>query len=99
MQAGIAVFELKAGKKVEASRIWKESFVPAVRKQSGFKSAFWLTAPEMDKAISIELWEIDLAASAFESSGLFQQLLEKFRSVLAQPPTREEYAAVQALPQ
>ena len=97
MYAGIAVYDLKPGKKAEASRIWKEVFVPAASKQTGFKGAIWLMAPDKDKAIGIELWEMDLAASAFEASGLFQKLLDQFRSVLADTPTREEYSAVQLL--
>ena len=95
MYAGVVVYDLKPGKKADASRIWKEIFVPAVKRQSSFKGALWLTAPDADKAIGIELWDIDLAASAFETSGLFQQLLEKFKPVLAKTPERQEYSALQ----
>jgi hypothetical protein len=97
MYAGIAVYDLKPGKKTEASRIWNEAFVPVASKQAGFKGALWLTAPDNDKAIGIELWEMDLAASAFETNGLFQRLLEKFQPVLARTPIREEYSALQLL--
>jgi hypothetical protein len=97
MYAGVVVYDLKPGKKAEAGRIWKEGFVPVASKQAGFKGALWLTAPEADKAIGIELWEMDLAASAFETSGLFQQLLDKFKSVLAKTPEREEYSALHVL--
>jgi hypothetical protein len=95
MYAGVVLYTLKPGKKVEASRIWKESFLPAASKQGGFKGGLWLTAPEADKAIGIELWDMDIEASAFETSGLFQELMDKFRPVLAAAPTREEYSAVQ----
>jgi hypothetical protein len=44
MYAGIAVYDLKPGKKTEASRIWNEAFVPAASKQAGFKGALWLTS-------------------------------------------------------
>jgi hypothetical protein len=97
MYAGVVVYDLKPGKKAEAGRIWKEGFVPALSKQAGFKGSLWLTSPESDKAIGVEFWEIDLAASAFEASGLFQQLLDKFKPVLAKTPEREEYSALQAI--
>lgn len=93
MYAGVVTYELKPGKKYEATRIWKDAFLPVAQKQGGFKGALWLVAPDMDKAIGIELWEMDLAASSFDSSGVFQRLAAKFQAVLTGPPVREEYQA------
>ena len=91
MHVGVAVYNLRPGKKVEATRIWEESFCPVARQQRDFKAALWLMAPDMDKAIGIELWDIDTAASSFESSGLFDHLVSEFRDVLLTPPEREQY--------
>lgn len=91
MFAGLTVYALRPGKKVEATRIWNENFIPVASKQKGFKGALWLVAPEMDKAIGIELWDIDVAASAFENNGTFQGLAAKFQPVLAGPLEREQF--------
>lgn len=97
MHVGVAIYNLRPGKKVEATRIWEESFFPVARQQRDFKAAFWLIAPDMDKAIGIELWDIDAAASIFESSGLFDQLAGKFEHVLVGPPQREQYHTTSSL--
>ena|SRR5205823_3182504 len=97
MYAGVVIYDLKPGKKAEANRIWRETFVPAVSKQGGFKGSLWLTSPVADKAIGIELWDLDIEASALETTGLFQQLMEKFKPVLTKTPERDEYSASQAL--
>ncbi len=91
MYAGMTVYALRPGKKVEATRIWNESFLPVVSKQKGFKGALWLIAPEVDKAIGIELWDMDVAASAFENNGTFQELAAKFQPVLTGAVEREQY--------
>ncbi len=91
MYAGMTVYALRPGKKVEATRIWNESFLPVVSKQEGFKGALWLVAPEMDKAIGIELWDMDVAASAFENNGTFQELAAKFQPVLTGAVEREQF--------
>ncbi len=91
MYAGMTVYALRPGKKVEATRIWNESFLPVVSKQKGFKGALWLIAPEVDKAIGIELWDMDVAASAFENNGTFQVLAAKFQPVLTGAVEREQY--------
>lgn len=91
MFAGLTVYALRPGKKVEATRIWNESFLPVASKQKGFKGALWLVAPEMDKAIGIELWDMDVAASAFENNGNFQELAAKFHPVLAGPVERQQF--------
>jgi hypothetical protein len=97
MYVGVAIYNLKPGKKVEATRIWEESFFPVAKQQKNFKAALWLVAPDTDKAIGLELWDLDVAASSFETSGLFQQLADKFRNVVVCPPEREQYETTGAL--
>src|ERR1043166_2036596 len=91
MFVGMAIFNLRPGKKIEATRIWQEAFFPVAAQQSNCKAVLWLVAPDMDKAIGIEMWDHDVAASSFETSGLFQQLAGKFQSVLVCPPEREQF--------
>lgn len=97
MYVGMAIYSLRPGKKIEATRIWQESFFPVATQQRNCKAALWMVAPDMDKAVSIELWDLDVAASSFETSGLFQQLAGKFQNVLARPPEREQFQAADGL--
>jgi hypothetical protein len=97
MYVGMAIYSLRPGKKIEATRIWQESFFPVATQQRNCKAALWLVAPDMDKAIGIELWDLDVAASSFETSGLFQRLAGKFQNVLVRPPEREQFQTADGL--
>lgn len=55
--------------------------------------ALWLVAQDGDRAVSIDFWDSKLAASSFETSGLFNKLVTHFDVVLAQRPVRTEFQA------
>jgi hypothetical protein len=97
MFIGMAVYSLRPGKKIEATRIWQESFLPVATQQRSCKAVLWLVAPDTDKAIGLEVWDHDVAASSFETSGLFEQLAGKFQSVVVRPPEREQFQSAEGL--
>jgi hypothetical protein len=75
----------------EAVRIWRDSLIATAKQQPGFKSGLLLTDPITGKGIGIGLWEKEADASAFEASGLFEQLVAKFENIIVEPPAREQY--------
>jgi heme-degrading monooxygenase HmoA len=83
--------QFQSGKIEEASRIVKDSIVPAMQKQKGFKGQLLLTQRETGKAISINLWETQDDLTLFETSPLYRELMSKLTGVLAGPPTGERY--------
>jgi hypothetical protein len=86
----VVIYQLTPGKKVRATAVWQERVLPFLRKQRDFKGTYWLVAREGDRAFSIDLWDNDIAASAFESTGLYKKLMANFDLLLAHPPVRTE---------
>jgi heme-degrading monooxygenase HmoA len=91
MYARAVNIQFQPGKVDEASRIVKDSIVPAMKGQKGFKGQLLLVQRETGKAMSINLWETDADLTTFESSPLYKQLLGKLGTLLAGPPTGERY--------
>ena len=83
--------QFQLGKMDKASRIVKDSIVPAMKGQ------LLLTQTDTGKAISINLWETEADLTAFETSPLYKELMGKLGWVLTGPPAGERYkVSVQA---
>ena len=91
MYARAVNIQFQPGKIDEASRIVKDSIVPAMKGQKGFKGQLLLTQPNTGKAISINLWETEADLTAFEASPLYKELMGKIAGIIAGPPTTERY--------
>jgi heme-degrading monooxygenase HmoA len=91
MYARAVNIQFQPGKIDEASRIVKDSIVPAMKGQKGFKGQLLLTQPDTGKAISINLWETEADLTAFETSPLYKELMGKLGGVLAGPPVGDRY--------
>ena len=65
MHARVISVQLRPGTADEASRIYRESVLPAARRQPGFQRALFLVDPITERAVSVTQWatEADLAAS------------------------------------
>jgi heme-degrading monooxygenase HmoA len=97
MYARAVNIQFQPGKVDEASLIVKDSIVPGMKGQKGFKSQLLLTQPDTGKAISINLWETETDLTAFETSPLYKELMGKLGGVLAGPPVGDRYkVSVQA---
>ena len=97
MYARVTIVQIQPGKVDEATRIYRDSVVPAAKQQKGFKGIYMLTDRNTGKGISIALWETEADMKAGESSGFFQQQLAKFKDIFGAPPVREAYeVSVQA---
>jgi heme-degrading monooxygenase HmoA len=97
MHARAVNIQFKLGKIEEASGIVRDSIVPAMKGQKGFKGQLLLTQSDTGKAISINLWETEADLTAFETSPLYKELVGKLGGVLAGPPAGERYkVSVQA---
>ena len=91
MYARAVNIQFQSGKVDEASRIVKDTIVPTMKRQKGFKGQLLLTQKDTGKAISINLWETEADLTAFETSPLYKELLGKLGSLLAGPPASERY--------
>jgi heme-degrading monooxygenase HmoA len=91
MHARVVTSQLQAGKKEEWISICRDSIVPALEQQPGFKGFVMLADTASDKCIAYSMWETEAELMASETSGFYQEQVAKLKVVLAAPPVREIY--------
>jgi heme-degrading monooxygenase HmoA len=91
MYARIVTSQLQPGKKDEWITIARDSIVPALWQQKGFKGFIMLANTESDACIAYSMWETEADLKASETSGFYQEHVAKLKSVLAMSPVRELY--------
>jgi len=91
MHARVILGRVKLNKQEEAIKIYKESVVPAAKKQKGFKSINLLTDQDTNKFISLTIWETENDMVVSESSGYLQEQLGKIATLFVGPPTVQHY--------
>jgi quinol monooxygenase YgiN len=91
MVARVVTNQLKPGKMDEWINIARNSIVPAVKKEKGFKGFVILVDRSSGKSIGYSIWETETDLKANESSGFYQEQIAKLKDVLAMPPVREIY--------
>lgn len=97
MYARLITIQTKPGMAEEGAAIYRDSVVPAAKKQTGFKGALLLTDSANNKAISVTMWNTEADRAASEASGYVQEQLAKMGAVMAGAPVRETYeVSVQA---
>jgi quinol monooxygenase YgiN len=74
MHARVVTCQLQPGKKDEWIAISRDSIVPALRQQHGFKGFVILADSENDKGILYSMWETEADLKASETSGFYQSL-------------------------
>jgi heme-degrading monooxygenase HmoA len=92
MYARVVTSQLQPGKMEEWIAILRDSIVPAVKQQKGFKGFVVLADPNTNKGIAYSVWETEADLKATETSQFYQQQIAKLSGVLAMPPVREMYA-------
>jgi heme-degrading monooxygenase HmoA len=91
MFARLTITQMKTDKVNEGIRLYRESVVPAVKTQKGFRGAYLLSNAESGKGISISIWDSEEDALANEKSGYYQEQVAKFKDIFSAPPIREGY--------
>jgi len=57
MYARSGTSQMKPGKMDEAIRMYRESVLPTLGQQTGFKGLYWLADRSTDKYVVFTLWE------------------------------------------
>jgi heme-degrading monooxygenase HmoA len=91
MYIRVTTVQVKPGMREGSISIYRDSVVPALKKQKGFKGAMLLTDPNIDKSISLTMWDTASDMHETESDGFYKEQIEKFHDVLAVTPEREDY--------
>ena len=91
MHARVVTNQIQPGKMDEWVTLVRDSIVPALRQEKGFKGFVILTARDTGKSVGVSLWETEADRKASESGGSFQEQISKLKGVLDMPPVREIY--------
>src|SRR5436305_2809846 len=91
MFSRLVTLQLQPGKTEEAVRMYRDSVIPAAKKQHGFKGALLLTDASTGKVFSITEWETEADMKAGEASGYYQEQINKFGPMVTSTPTREGF--------
>lgn len=91
MEARLVDLRVRPMDTKEMVRIYRDSVLPAARRQAGFKGALLLTDPETGVGTSVTLWETGADREAGEASGYYKEQVEKFADLLTETPVRKHY--------
>jgi heme-degrading monooxygenase HmoA len=91
MEARVVDLRILPTEAKEVVRIYRDSVLPAARRQQGFKGALLLTDDETGVGISISLWETEEDREEGEANGFYQQQIRKFSELLTETPVRKHY--------
>ena len=91
MYARTGVSRMKPGKMDEAIAMYRDSVVPLLQEQKGFKGLYWLVDRKTDKYTVMTLWETEPDMAVTETSGLLQEVISKFAPFVAEQTAIERY--------
>jgi heme-degrading monooxygenase HmoA len=92
MYARVTTTHISPAKTDEAIQIWRDSVMPAAKRQKGFRSARLLVDRKTGKSLSVVTWETSADALATgESSAYLKEQLAKFASLFTAPPVVEQF--------
>jgi len=75
----------------EAEDLFSKDIVPLLRKQDGFRGAYFLKDPMTGNCLAITFWESESAMLASERSHFFQEQVAKMLKFYKAVPVRETY--------
>jgi heme-degrading monooxygenase HmoA len=75
----------------EFAKIYRESVVPAAKKQKGFKGISLLFDPKTGEGLSISYWKSEEDCIATEKNLFYQEQVAKFIPFYVKHPIRDGY--------
>ena len=91
MFARVTTFQWKTDKLDEASKLYQEIVIPAVKAQKGFRSNQLLVDRNTGNVVTVALWDSKEDMMATEESGLTREWIGKFNDYYIKTPTTERY--------
>jgi len=77
---------------VQAKRIYYDEVIPTVKKQKGNIDCRLLEPIDKnDEYVSMTTWDTKADADAYESSGVYRNLVDRVRKDFAKPPVLKVY--------
>lgn len=92
MVVRLTSFNVTPAQAEEAKRIYREEVVSAVKKQQGNEDVMLLEPSDgSDEFISVTTWKTKADADAYESSGIYRELVDKLKGLFSGKPDLKTY--------
>lgn len=95
MKAKVVTSQFQPGKMDEAIGIYRDSLIPALQQQKGFKGLLFLTDRTTSKSVSVIMWETEPNMTAGESNVYVRQQFDKFADIVGAPPLEQYEVSLQ----
>ena len=91
MFARVTTVSIQPDKIADATRVFNESIIPAVKAGAGNRGIMLLLDPATGKGMSISLWNSEAEGQAYDSSGSYREQVAKVAPFFSAPPTLATY--------
>jgi heme-degrading monooxygenase HmoA len=92
MYVRMTLIKIKSGRMEALRSIYNEQVIPTMQKQKGVRFIHLLECLEnRDEGISITAWDTKADLDAYEKSGVYEGLIEKFKDFYSTPPVLKSY--------
>lgn len=91
MHARVSSVQLQPGRGDEGPRLWRETLLPRLKEQKGFKGLVLMRDQDASRGMSITFWESAADAQVLESGSFAEEMRAATRPNLAGPPTIAGY--------
>jgi len=92
MYVRMTLIKIKSGRMEALRSIYNEQVIPTMQKQKGVRFIHLLECLEnRDEGISITAWDTKADLDAYEKSGVYEELIEKFKDFYSTPPVLKSY--------
>jgi heme-degrading monooxygenase HmoA len=96
MFARLTIVPIDPNKKEKAVALYRDSVIPAMRMQKGYRQAFLLDSDNSDDSIMVSVWDSEKDAVANEKSGYYQSQIDTFKGLFAAQPKIKGYKVIVA---
>ena len=91
MHARVTTVQLRPDTLDASIGLYQQETVPVITSQPGYQGVYLFTDQVTGNGVSIMLWNSEAEAQAYETSGIYRQLVAKLASNFAAPPTLATY--------
>jgi len=91
MYARVVTTHIQADKIDEAIEVWRDKVIPTIKGAKGFKSSYMTGDRHSGKGVVFSLWETEADATAWNTSGKYQEVIGHFAKLFTAPPTQEQF--------
>jgi heme-degrading monooxygenase HmoA len=91
MHARVTTVQLRPDTLDASIDLYQQEILPVIKAQPGYQGVYLFTDRASGNGVSITLWTSEADAQAYETSGIYRQLVAKLASNFAAPPTLATY--------